>query len=73
MLVDRSRRRWARALDARVQAVHEYEVAAAMFERLGDRHCAEVAAAQAADARIAYARVAAQHPEWSADVSAGLT
>lgn len=73
MAVDRTHRLWLRALDAHVRAVHAHEVAAALFERMGDAPRAAVESRRADTERIAYAHAAAQHPEWSADVSITLT
>ena len=67
--VDRTRRLWLRALNAHVRAVHAHEVAAVLFERIGDAPCAQIESRRAATERIAYADAAAKHPEWSADVS----
>lgn len=71
-MVDRTRRLWLGALDAHVRAVHAHEVAAALFERMGDPSCAEIESRRAASERVAYARAAARHPDWSVDVSVGL-
>jgi hypothetical protein len=49
--------------------VHAHEVAAALFERMGDTPRAAVESRRAATERSAYAQAAAKHPEWSADVS----
>lgn len=69
MSVDRTHRLWLRALNAHVRAVHAHEVAAALFERMGDTPRAAVESRLAATERSAYAHAAAKHPEWSADVS----
>lgn len=60
---------WLRALNTHVRAVHAHEVAAALFERMGDKLSADIASRRAATERSAYAQAAAKHPEWSADVS----
>jgi hypothetical protein len=70
--VDRTRRLWLGALNAHVRAVHTYEIAAALFERLGDSPRADIELRRAASERVAYANAAAQHPEWAVDVSVGL-
>jgi hypothetical protein len=49
--------------------VHAHEVAAALFERMGDAPRAAVESRRATAERVAYADAAAKHPEWSADVS----
>ena len=72
MSVDRTRRLWLRALNAHVRAIHAHELTAGLFERIGDTTCAAIASQRAAAERIAYAHAAAQHPEWSVDVSFGL-
>lgn len=72
MTVDRTRRLWLGALNAHVRAVHEHEIAATLFERIGDRSRAEIESQWAASERIAYEDAAARHPEWSVDVSVGL-
>lgn len=73
MAADRTHRLWLHTLNAHVRAVHAHEAAAALFDRMGDAHCAAIASRRAAGERIAYAHTAAQHPEWSADVSSTLT
>lgn len=70
--VDRMRRSWIGDLDAHIRAVHAHEAAAAFFDRMGDATRAAIESQRAATERRAYARAAAQHPEWSADVSFGL-
>ena len=72
MAADRTHRLWLRALDAHVRAVHAHEVAATLFERMGDAPRAAVESRRADTERSAYAHAAAQHPEWSADVSITL-
>lgn len=52
-----------------MRAVHAHEVAAALFERMGDTPSATIESRLAATERLAYAHAAAKHPEWSADVS----
>lgn len=52
--------------------MHAHQVAAALFERIGDAPGAAVESRRAATERIAYADAATEHPEWSADVSFGL-
>jgi len=49
-----------------------HELTAGLLERIGDPTCAAIASERAAAERIAYAHAAAQHPEWSVDVSFGL-
>ncbi len=70
--MDQARRLWLGALKAHVRAVHSHEVAAALFERLGDETRAAVESQRAASERIRYADRAARHPEWSADVALGV-
>jgi hypothetical protein len=72
MSVERTRRLWLAALNAHVRAVHAHEVAAGLFERIGDPTRAAIESDRAATERIAYAHAAAQHPEWSVDLSFGL-
>jgi hypothetical protein len=72
MVVDRTHRLWLGALNAHVRAVHAHEIAAAFSARTGDTLRAEIESQRAAAERIAYARAAARHPEWSGDVSVGL-
>jgi hypothetical protein len=70
--VDRTHRVWLQILNAHVRAVHAHEVAAALFERIGDPSRAEIESRRAATERHAYARAVAEHPEWSVDGSFGL-
>jgi hypothetical protein len=70
--VDRTRRLWLGALNGHVRAVHAHQVAAALFERIGDAPGAAVESRRAATERIAYVHAAMEHPEWSVDVSFGL-
>ena len=72
MSVDRTRSLWLGALNAHVRAIHAHEVAAGLFERIGDTTCAAIESERAATERMAYAHAAAQHPEWSVDLSFGL-
>ena len=72
MAVDRTRCLWLGILNAHVRAVHAHEAAAALFERMGETTCAAIESERAATERVAYAHAAAQHPEWSVDVSFGL-
>jgi hypothetical protein len=67
--LDRTHRLWLGALNAHVRAMHAHEVAAALFERIGDTPRATIESRRAATERTAYAHAAAKHPEWSADVS----
>jgi hypothetical protein len=73
MAADRTHRLWLHALTAHVRAVHAHEATAALFQRMGDAQCAAIESRRAASERIAYTHTAAQHPEWSADVSMTLT
>ncbi|HUA43950.1 MAG TPA: hypothetical protein VMA77_01905 [Solirubrobacteraceae bacterium] len=70
--MDRTRHLWLVALNAHVRAVHAHEIAAALFDRLGDGSRADIELQRAASERLAYAHAAAQHPEWAVDVSVGL-
>jgi hypothetical protein len=72
MPVDRARRAWLLAMNANVRAVHAHQVAAALYERVGDRTRAQIESERAVIERRAYVHAAAQHPEWSADLSSGL-
>jgi hypothetical protein len=72
MAADRTHRLWLQALNAHVRAVHAHEATAALFQRMGDVQCAAIESRRAAGERIAYIHAAAQHPEWSADVSTTL-
>jgi hypothetical protein len=73
MTVDRTRRLWLLDMNAHVRAMHAHEVAARLFERIGDSTCAALASERAVSERMAYTDTAAEHPEWSVDVSFGLT
>jgi hypothetical protein len=73
MAADRTHRLWLQGLNAHVRAVHAHEATAALFQRMGEAQCAAIESRRAAGERIAYAHAAAQHPEWSADVSITLT
>ena len=59
-------------MDAHVRAVHAHEVAAVLYERLGDTARAGIESDRAVFERAAYAAAAAQHPEWSSDLSFGV-
>ncbi|HTX13258.1 MAG TPA: hypothetical protein VME22_31870 [Solirubrobacteraceae bacterium] len=72
MVVDQTRRLWLGTLNAHVRAVHAHEIAASLFERIGDISRAHIESGLAASERVAYAQAAARHPEWVADVSVGL-
>jgi hypothetical protein len=67
--VDRPHRVWLQILNAHARAVHAHEVAAALFERIGDTSSAEIESRRAATERNAYAHAVAEHPEWSVDGS----
>jgi len=69
MAADRTHRLWLHALNAHVRAVHAHEVAAALFERMGDTPRAAVESRRAATELSAYVHAAEEHPEWSVDVS----
>jgi hypothetical protein len=72
MASDRTHRLWLQTLNAHVRAVHAHEATATLFHRMGFAQCATIESHRAAGERIAYAHAAAQHPEWSADVSITL-